>query len=39
MPCRAVQRCCLAVTGSVLQHLMGEVRWLIARRISELANV
>jgi len=36
---RAVQRCRLAVTESALQHLMVEVRRLIARGISEPANV
>jgi len=36
---RAVQRCRLAVTGSALQHLRGEVRRLIARGIPEPANV
>jgi len=38
-PCRAVQRCRLAVTESALQHLMVEVRHLIARGISEPAIV
>ncbi len=36
---RAVQRCWLAVTGSALQHLRGEVRRLIARGIPEPADV
>jgi len=36
---RAVQRCRLAVTESALQHLMVEVRWLIARGIPEPAIV
>jgi len=36
---RAVQRCRLAVTESALQHLMVEVRRLIARGIPELAIV
>ena len=36
---RAVQRCRLAVTESALQHLMDEVRRLIARGISEPAIV
>ncbi len=38
-PIRAVQRCRLAVTESALQHLMVEVRWLIARGIPEPAIV
>jgi DNA invertase Pin-like site-specific DNA recombinase len=36
---RAVQRCRLAVTESALQHLVDEVRRLIARGIPDPANV
>jgi len=36
---RAVQRYCLVVTEFALQHLMSEVRRLIARGIPEPANV
>ena len=39
IPGRAVQRCRLAVTESALQHLMDEVRRLIARGIPEPAIV
>ena len=37
--CRAVQRCWVGCTGSVLPHMRGEVRRLIARGIPELTNV
>ena len=36
---RAVQRCCLSVTGSVLPHMRNEVRPPLARGIPEQANV